>query len=148
MKKLSAYFLTFALLVGAMIPSSLAVANSWQETETVYDELGDIEIETTTTVHYAASRSGGRVDRTSTIKYSGKVIAEVTLSATFGYDGKTSWVSSASGSHTTYDGWSYGSEKITKSGGTAKLTATLSRLLYRDIAVDISLTCSPTGEIS
>ena len=63
-------------------------------------------------------------------------------------DGKTAWVSNASSSHTTYSGWSYGSEKITKSGGTASLTGTLSHLLHRNIPVNISLTCSPTGQIS
>lgn len=146
MKKIGAFLLTFALLAVTMIPSSLAAANNWQDTETVYSELGDVEI--ITTIHYAISRSGGSANKTSTVKSDGKVIAEVTLSATFGYDGKTAWVSNASSSHTTYSGWSYGSEKITKSGGTASLTGTLSHLLHRNISVNISLTCSPTGQIS
>lgn len=148
MKKASAFLLTFALLVGTMIPSSLAASNSRQKTETVYSKLGDIEIETTTIIHNAMSRSGGSVDKISTVKDNGKVIAEVTLSATFGYDGKTAWVISASGSHTTYDSWSYSNEKITKSGGTASLSATLSHLLHTSIPVNISITCSPTGQIS
>ena len=146
MKKIGAFLLTFALLAVTMIPSSLAAANNWQDTETVYSELGDVEI--ITTIHYAISRCGGSANKTSTVKSDGKVIAEVTLSATFGYDGKTAWVSNASSSHTTYSGWSYGSEKITKSGGTASLTGTLSHLLHRNIPVNISLTCSPTGQIS
>ncbi len=146
MKKIGAFLLTFALLAVTMIPSSLAAANNWQDTETVYSELGDVEI--ITTIHYAISRGGGSANKTSTVKSDGKVIAEVTLSATFGYDGKTAWVSNASSSHTTYSGWSYGSEKITKSGGTASLTGTLSHLLHRNIPVNISLTCSPTGQIS
>ena len=146
MKKIGAFLLTFTLLAVTMIPSSLAAANNWQDTETVYSELGDVEI--ITTIHYAISRGGGSANKTSTVKSDGKVIAEVTLSATFGYDGKTAWVSNASSSHTTYSGWSYGSEKITKSGGTASLTGTLSHLLHRNIPVNISLTCSPTGQIS
>lgn len=70
------------------------------------------------------------------------------MSVTFGYDGKTAWVISASGSHTTYDGWSYSGERITTSGGTANLSATLRHLLHKSVAVNLSLTCSPTGQIS
>ena len=44
MKKIGAFLLTFALLAVTMIPSSLAAANNWQDTETVYSELGDVEI--------------------------------------------------------------------------------------------------------
>lgn len=146
MKKIGAFLLTFALLAVTMIPSSLAAANNWQDTERVYNELGDVEI--TTTIHNAISRSGGSVSKTSTIKSNGKIIAEITLSATFGYDGKTAWVTSASGSHVTYEGWSYSGEKITKSGGTATLSAKLTHFRYEDIPINISLTCSPTGQIS
>lgn len=146
MKKIGAFLLTFALLAVTMIPSSLAAANNWQDTETVYSELGDVEI--ITTIHNAISRSGGSVNKTSTIKNNGKIIAEVTLSATFGYDGRTAWVISASGSHETYEGWSYSGEKITKSGGTATLSAKLTHSRYENVPVNISLTCSPTGQIS
>lgn len=148
MKKLS-FFLSLALLVGIMIPVVHAMSNTCWETDVIHTEFGDIEIETVTVIHNLTSRSGSKsVDKTQTIKSSGKIIAEVTLSATFGYDGKIAWVSSASSSHTTYDGWSYGSEKITKSGGTVSLTAKLSHLQYRDLSVNISITCSPTGQIS
>lgn len=148
MKKLS-FFLSLALLVGIMIPVVHAMSNTCWETDVIHTEFGDIEIETVTVIHNLTSRSGSKsVDKTQTIKSSGKIIAEVTLSATFGYDGKTAWVISASGSHTTYDSWSYSNEKITKSGGTASLSATLSHLLHTSIPVNISITCSPTGQIS
>lgn len=148
MKKIGAFLLTFALLVGTMVPSALAASNSWKETQTIYSELGEIEIDTTTVVRNSVARSGGSVSRTATVKYSGKVIAEVTLSATFGYNGTVSWVIGSSSSHTTYDGWSYGSENITSSGGTVALSGILTHLLHGRLAVNISITCSPTGEIS
>ncbi len=143
----SGLFLLF--MAAIMVLPAQAMSNSYQEYEVVYTESGNIEIETTTIIYASAFRSSSRkADIVSSVKQNGAVIAEVTLSATFGYDGKTAWVSSASSSHTTYSGWSYGSEKITKSGGTASLTGTLSHLLHRNIPVNISLTCSPTGQIS
>ncbi|MCI8688663.1 MAG: hypothetical protein HFF57_10250 [Lawsonibacter sp.] len=149
MKKISSLSLISLFLMYMLVLPAQAVSSTYQEKEVIHSELGDIEIETITTTYSSVSRSSGRnADRTKTVRFSGEVIAEITLSVTFGYDGKTSWVSSASGSHTTYGGWSYGDEEITKSGGTASLSATLSRLLHRDILIDISLTCSPTGQIS
>lgn len=148
MKKVYSWGLVFLLAVSmALLPAY--AANSEQKSEIIHTEFGDFEVETTTVIHNTLFRSNSvSVDRAKTIKNSGKVIAEVTLSATFGYDGKTAWVISASGSHTTYDGWSYSNEKITKSGGTASLSATLSHLLHTSIPVNISITCSPTGQIS
>ena len=130
------------------LPSS-AIESTYSKTDTIETEFGLIEVETVLVVHESLTRSNTRsASYAQTFKYDGKTIAEVTLSATFGYDGKTSWVVSASGSHTTYDNWSYSGEKITKSGGTATLTATLSHSLHRSIAVNIPLTCSSTGQIS
>lgn len=148
MKKVYSWGLVFLLAVSmALLPAY--AANSEQKSEIIHTEFGDFEVETTTVIHNTLFRSNSvSVDRAKTIKNSGKVIAEVTLSATFGYDGKTAWVISASGSHTTYDSWSYSNEKITKSGGTASLSATLSHLLHTSIPVNISITCSPTGQIS
>lgn len=149
LKKRASLALVFVLLLCAMTVPSGAVESAYQKNEIIETEFGLIEVETVLTVHKSLIRSNTKsADYKQTIKFSGDVIAEVTLFATFGYDGKTAWVISASGSHTTYDGWSYGSERITKSGGNAKLTATLSHSQYRNIAVNISLTCSPTGEIS
>lgn len=149
MKRFFAFLLTFVLLTATMVPSTLAVSSSQWETEVVYTELGDIEIEVATIIYSSGVRSNShKVDKVAKAKHNGKVIAEVTLSATFGYDGKTSWVESASSSHTTYDGWSYGSEKITKSGGAASLSGKLTHLIYGNYTVNISITCSPTGQIS
>lgn len=72
----------------------------------------------------------------------------MTICATFGYDGMKAWAESSGASHTTYNGWSYGGETIMASGGTVSLRATLSKFPHTSIAVDVSLTCSPTGAVS
>lgn len=148
MKKIYSWILVLLLVVSMALLPAQAV-NSEQKSEIIHTEFGDFEVETITVICNTLSRSNSvSVDRAQTVKYGGKVIAEVTLSATFGYDGKTAWVVSASGSHTTYDGWSYGGETITTSGGTATLTATLSKLTAGKIPISISMTCSSTGQIS
>ncbi|WP_251318353.1 hypothetical protein [Flintibacter muris] len=148
MKKLS-FLLALALMAGLMIPAVHATPNDYQSTEVTYSKFGDFEIVTTTILYDLPTRSNARAaDKTLSVKYSGNVIADVTLSATFGYDGETAWVSKTSSSHTTYSGWSYGSEKISQSGGTASLSGKLSHLLHGSHSVNISLTCSPTGQIS
>lgn len=148
MKRLS-FVLTTAMLICMMIPTTQAASYHYQKIEIVRTEYGDYEIETTTIIYDSMARSNSiSADRTYTVKYSGKVVAEVTLSATFDYDGKTTWVTSASGSHTIYDGWKYSNEKITKSGGTASLNAELDHNTHGNITVNVSMTCSPTGQIS
>lgn len=149
MKRKISAVLVFVLLLCIMVLPSGATQNTYRKIDVMNTEFGPVEVETALTIQESLARSNTkRASAAQTFKFSGKVIAEVTLSATFGYDGKTAWVVSASGSHTTYDGWKYGGEKITKSGGTATLTATLSKLTSSNIPVNISLTCSPTGEIS
>ena len=146
--RISTIFVIVLLLCSMVIPSA-AVKSSYQKTETIETEFGLIEIDTALTVHESLSRSNTKkADYAQTFRYSGKIIAEVTLSTTFGYDGKTAWVISSSGSHTTYDGWGYSGQKITTSGGTATLTATLSKLTVGKVPVNIPLTCSPSGQIS
>ena len=134
MKKVFSTILISSLLICAMVFPT---------------EFGDLKVTTTTVIHDTFARSNRKsADRTRTVEAGDSVIAKITLSATFGYDGKTAWVISASGSHTTYDGWSYNSEKISKSGGTATLTASLFKLSAGTIPISFSMTCSPTGQIS
>lgn len=150
MKKTGALLLTLTLLVSIMVLPTQAVSNNTPDVEVVYTESGDFEIVTTTIIYDSMARSSSKsADRIREVKYDGKLIAKITLSATFGYDGKTAWVSSASGSHTTYDRWNYGSETISKSGRTASLNAKLSHSIHGTLAIDnLSLTCSPSGQIS
>lgn len=149
MKRNLSVALICILLLGSMVLPSAAAPAIYRYNEVIYTEMGPVEVETILTIHDSLTRSNTKkADVAQTVKYSGKVIAEVTLSATFGYDGKTSWVISASGAHTTYEGWSYGNESITTSGGTASLVAKLTHAVHGSRSVSISLTCSPTGQIS
>lgn len=148
MKRISSLLVSIMLLC-MITPAAYAMPNDQQKVETGYAQYGNYEIKVYTIIHDPVARSNSKnADRIYTVKQSGKIIAEITLSATFGYDGKTAWVSSASGSHVTYDNWSYGNEKITKSGGTASLSAKLKHTRYEDVPINISMTCSPTGDIS
>ena len=142
-----------ALLIGAMmfccaaLPAQ-AYAAAAPEVEVVRTEHGDFTVETVLTVYPALSRAQtARADKVQTVKYGGEVIAEVTLSATFGYDGDEAWVEEAESDYETYDGWRYGSEEIEDSGGTVTLSAMLSHITEGRIPVDISMTCSPSGTI-
>lgn len=76
------------------------------------------------------------------------MIAEVSLTGTFSYNGTTATAISASASHTTYQSWSYKNESVTTSGNKARVTAILTKLFSSNIPVDITLTCSPTGKLS
>lgn len=80
-------------------------------------------------------------------KYNGSQIATVSITASFGYDGSSSWVNSASVSKSVSSGWTYSNENITTSGGTATVTASLKKFPY-NVAVNTYISCSPDGEIS
>lgn len=137
-------YMTMAPICGASyIPEQ-------QETISIYRTVSDrLETETTLVVYDSMIRSSTRrAEKNTVYKYDGVEIASVTLEATFSYDGNTAQVVSASGSHTTSGGWSYKSESISKSGDTAELTAKLTKLLYPALAVEISMTCTPSGQIS
>ena len=148
MKKKLSVILTAALLVCAMVLPASAAQETYCQIETIYTDFGPVEVKTVITVYESPTRSSTKsADIARTFIYDGSTIAVVTLYATFGYNGSSAWVISTSSSHTTYNGWSYGNENITTSGGTATLTATLTKLFNR-APVNISLTCSPTGQIS
>ena len=82
------------------------------------------------------------------ILHNGNAIAEVTLDAWFQYDGKTVQVTDTDSSHLVYDRWSYGSESIRTNGGTASLSARLTKTGNSAVAVSLSVSCSPTGSIT
>ena len=146
-RKLSALLMCAAMFCCAALPAQ-AYAAAAPEVEVVRTEHGDFTVETVLTVYPALSRAQtARADKVQTFKYGGEVIAEVTLSATFGYDGDEAWVEEAEGDSVTYDGWRYGSEKIEDSGGTVTLSAQMTKAEERNLNVNISMTCSPDGTI-
>ncbi len=148
MKKNIPMLTAFVLIMSLFLSST---CSAQERTVTRIQDLGNgITVETVITVEDSLSRSSTkRASSTSTFKNKGEEIATVTLTATFGYDGSDAWVVSSSGSHTVEPGWSYSGERISDSGGTATLTATIkSTKGLGQFPVDISLTCSKNGDIS
>ena len=143
MKKMISMLTALALVLSlCLIPTCSAYG---RENTKVVDLGNGITVETTTTVYDSLLRSSS----TSKFKNNGELIATVTLTATFGYDGSRAWVVSASGSHSMESGWTYSNQSISKSGGTANLTADIkSTTGLGAFPVDISLTCSKDGDIS
>ena len=138
-----------ALVLVVSLLSSACFAQASAVTE-VRDLGNGVTVETVITVEDFLFRSSTkRASTVNTYKYKDEEIATVTLTATFGYDGSDAWVVSASASHTLEPGWSYSGERISDSGGTATLTATITNKSGPgSVPVDISLTCSKDGGIS
>lgn len=148
MKKMISMLTALALVLSlCLIPTCSAYG---RENTKVVDLVNGITVETTTTVYDSLLRSSTqKASSTSKFKNNGELIATVTLTATFGYDGSRAWVVSASGSHSMESGWTYSNQSISKSGGTANLTADIkSTTGLGAFPVDISLTCSKDGDIS
>ena len=148
MKKMISMLTALALVLSlCLIPTCSAYG---RENTKVVDLGNGITVETTTTVYDSLLRSSTqKASSTSKFKNNGELIATVTLTATFGYDGSRAWVVSASGSHSMESGWTYSNQSISKSGGTANLTADIKSTTGLDsFPVDISLTCSKDGDIS
>ena len=150
MKKSVSLLLTvFLLFTVAIFPSAASNSNVSESTSIIHTDFGDIQVDSTLIIFDSLSRADSRsAKHTETFRYDGKVIATVTLSATFGYDGKSAWVEKSSSSHTTSGGWSYGNETIKDSGNTVFLSARLSKFLYPSVDFTLSMTCSPNSEIT
>lgn len=148
MKRMMSLILSILVLASVLILPAGAAAQSAPSTMVWIEEYGDLQVETILTVYDSLRSSSRTAEKTKKVYSSGNLIATVTLKATFGYDGSEAWVISASASKSTSGGWSYGGQSIDKDGGTATLTAELSKYPYSDIPVEISMTCSPSGKIS
>ena len=150
MKRKLSILLAVGLIAGSLaLPSYAATAETVQEIQTIQTQYGEIQVETVLTVRDTALYSKTKsAEKTSTYRYAGSVIAKVTLEATFGYDGDSAWVVGTDSSHTTSGSWSYQNERISESGNKAELTAKLTKLGAGTTYVDISLSCTPSGQIS
>ena len=148
MKKYMSLFLALMMWVMVM-PVGASYEEVYRETEVIHTEDGDIEIETVLTIHDSPLRASSKTaSKSQNVKYDGSTIAKVTLTATFRYDGSSVSVTDTDSSYTTYDGWSYKGEKISTSGGTASLSASLTKTLTGTIPVSISMTCTADGTIT
>ena len=150
MKRKLSILLAVGLIAGSLaLPSYAATGETVQEVQTIQTQYGEIQVETVLTVRDTALYSKTKsAEKTSTYRYAGSVIAEVTLEATFGYDGDSAWVVNADSSHSTSGGWSYKNEQISESSNRAKLTAELTHIIFETMQVNISMTCTPSGQIS
>ncbi len=159
MKKLLSCVLTLAMVFSLSIScfaQEVPVQNV-QSLVVTTENLGNgITVETKTTVYNTYSVlsavSTRSASQTKTYKANGATVGTATLNASFGYNGSSAWVTSKSAAHTTASGWSYGSESLTASGNTANLSALLTQrsgnIITGTVDVDVSLTCSPSGQIS
>ena len=146
MKKLVSFALCVMMLCAAALPAGAAPSDDQNISVTVSED-GRLEIITVLETENSLLRASMPAYKTSYVKYDGKLIAEVTLSATFGYDGDEAWVEESESDYETYDGWRYGSERIRESGDTVSLSAKLSHATEGTSSVNISMTCSPNGTI-
>ena len=147
--KRSISMFTFLSLVMSLLLSSTCSAQARTVAET--RDLGNgVTVETVIVVDDDFLRSSTkRASISSTFKYYGEKAGTVTFTATFGYDGSRAWVVSASGSASMEPGWTYSGERISDSGGTAYLSATIKNTSGQiKVSVDIDLTCSKDGDIS
>lgn len=147
--KRSISMFTFLSLVMSLLLSSTCSAQARIVAET--RDLGNgVTVETVIVVDDDFLRSSTkRASISSTFKYYGEKAGTVTFTATFGYDGSRAWVVSASGSASMEPGWTYSGERISDSGGTAYLSATIKNTSGQiKVSVDIDLTCSKDGDIS
>lgn len=150
MKRKMSILLAVGLIAGSLaLPSYAATGEVVQEVQSIQTQYGEIQVETVLTVRDTAPYSQTKsAEKTSTYRYAGSVIAKVTLEATFGYDGDSAWMVSTDSSHTTSGGWSYKNEQISESSNRAKLTAELTHIVFETMQVNISLSCTPSGQIS
>lgn len=146
MKKLVSFALCVMMLCAAALPAGAAPSDDQNISVTVSED-GRLEIITVLELSNSVLRTSRTAHKTSYVNYDGERVAEVTLSATFGYDGNEAWVEESESDYETYDGWRYGSERIRESGGTVSLSAKLSHATEGTVPVNISMTCSPDGTI-
>ncbi len=145
-----------ALLMGSMIAIGGAfpcyAIDAKEETTTIFYQLENgVTVEETiweTNISTFASERQKRGTARKTYRIGSDIIAVVSLTATFWYDGSDSGVVSTDSSHTVYDDWSYRNESMWDSGDTAYLSAVLTNPDIEDVDVDLSLSCSPSGQLS
>jgi hypothetical protein len=89
------------------------------------------------------------VHKAQTYHKNGVVIAQIAVTASFQYDGKTvSVLSKKVYQKDTYQGWSFTQTSFTSSGGTVRLKGTLKKSGNSSVSVDLSMTCDKNGNIS
>lgn len=164
MKRVLSFLLVGALCLCFSVPTFAAETVPQQNGGTIVSEseenLGDgFTVETVVSVpktekgiHFNASTQTRTASATSTVRHDGDWVGSITLTANFGYNGSSAWVNRMSTSHSVASGWTYENERTWKSGGTANMSASMSKKIafipITTVDPSASITCSPTGQIS
>lgn len=150
MKKL--YCLLLASVLIWALPANI-YAGTQSGSRIISEETIDLGDGYTVTYTISADSASTRAttgfrSKTATYRDNGNIIATVTLHANFSYDGTSATATNAYVTHTTYDSWNYTTEDLSRNGATASVKGKLSKTLHGSVAVNFSLTCSPSGTIS
>ena len=150
MKKVICLLCFILTLIVIITPAQAADGNAsevvWYE-ETVLEN--GVRIVDKIEVDSSARAVRKTATRSRSFYYSDNLIAEIAFQATYYYDGTTVQVDSKSVTQTTtYNGWNYKQNSFTSSGGTVTLDAKLTKLLFWNIEVDMSMTCDVNGNIT
>lgn len=140
----------FSLMLCFVLTVALAVPCFAQGNERVIasytEDLGN-GITSVTTITQTVTRSTTSTTKTKDYYSSGQHIGRAALVASFYYDGSSARATLADGTGSGANGWSYGGQSTGTSGNRAYLNATLSDGSH-NVPVSLSLTCSPSGNIS
>lgn len=139
--------------IGIMLaPAAQATFTPGEITTTVMELGRGITVKSTVTICESISAystmASKTAKKTDIYERNGTEIATVIITASFGYDGTTSWVNSASVSKSVSSGWTYTNENLTTSGGTATVTALLKKTGIETVDVYTYISCSHNGDIS
>lgn len=152
MKKMKTHKKLFSLVLVSLLMFVFAFSCFAQENaqviKTYTEDLGN-GITAVVTITKADGLTRSSTTHTVSKEYysSGTYIGNAALIASFYYDGSTARATGASGAGSGANGWSYGGQSTGTSGNRAYLNATLSNG-SRNVPVSLSLTCSPSGNIS
>lgn len=153
MKKIVSILLLMVIMSGIFPSKTMAVSPVVAvDTEIIFlKDFGMMNVKTVTAINSVMSDKTGVANVTRTYSANGMEIATVTLSVTFGFNGSNVWVISKSVTKNVSSGWTYSGQKVSLNGGTVTLTAQLSHrdpATFVQVPVEITVTCTPTGQIS
>lgn len=150
-KRIMTLCLMALMVVTMLVPTAQAVYIP-EEVITVVDLGNGVTVESILTVHESLAAFSTMATKTVTkndvYRVGGQEVATISLTASFGYDGSTSWVNSASVTKSIASGWTYSNENLTTSGGTATVIAILKKSGITTTNIYTYISCSPNGDIS
>ncbi len=114
----------------------------------VLDDFTVVETTYISDISSYAAKETKEVERSWELTSGSDAIADITIRATFEFDGSVvKVVSKQIVQCTTYNGWSFSQTGFTSSGGTVTLNGKLTKLLKSN-TISLSLSCDKDGNIS